>query len=970
MGAIMKRILLAVCIAWISAGVAVSGPGDLDPSFGVNGISSSGFTGYLGTAVFGIAVLSDGTIVTAGNLGLIGGFSISRYNSAGVLQTTQTFSGEISPAAMAVQSDGKILVAGTEYPGNDSDFVVYRILTNDTLDTTFDGDGKKYVDFGGEEQLCAIALQSDGKILAGGNRGADLAIARLNSNGTLDSTFDTDGKITTDSGEEDTFNALAIQSDGKIVAGFRLSPGTEIDMAVIRYNTNGSVDNSFGASGIAIANISSFDVPSGLTIQTDGKILQSGYVLATSLDFAVVRYNTNGTFDTTFSGDGKFYADFAGQGDAPYAVAIQADGKILIVGVTQQSGPYYPLLLRITTAGVPDTTFDGDGFLMPLSTAPGFEPCIAFQTDGKIVLGGSISDGNDTDDLVQRLTTTGAADTTFDGDGMLTREQTGPADDIFADAVIQKSSRIVAAGQTTDSNTVGQIALIGYQLDGTVDPAFGNGGKVVVGLPDSVHVLEMALQKDGKIVVLGQRVYDPVLARFNENGDLDTSFGGTGVVILDLDDAPTYFNEIAVQPDGKILIGGSVCASICKFALARVKANGTLDGNFGNGGSSSYNFGAYSDMYDLKLQMDGGIVAVGEYDGATDMFLVARFKSDGSLDKNFGGKGYVHVSFPDSEGQKAYAVALQPDGKILAGGFASFPESDDFALARLNSNGSLDTTFDGDGLVTTATLRSANEGWNSLVLQPDGMILAGGTRTQDTKSEFIVARYNRDGSVDTNFGVGGFTSTSAGYDDDLEQVWMDPMGNLLAGGTSRTKSESGNFTLARFLDFTYLMNDDFEDGVLSWTTVSAWQESNGSFVSSGSLAVAAPPANWFPSGQSTCTQCTISVEFSTTAGAKSRISIEGWVNGPSRVQLVLKLEEGTCVLKQYVDDLKVASKKGTLSIAKNKLYRLDVRFDGSQFHVSSNGKELFAMTAASTPAGSVQLKTKNTTASFDSVRIW
>ena len=243
--------------------------------------------------------------------------------------------------AIAIQSNGKILVVGD----NMADFEVVRYNTDGSLDTSFDTDGKVTADIGTSttDTANAVTIQSDGKIIVAGSSGGmapnsgNFAVVRYNTDGSLDTSFDTDGKVTTDIGTSttDSGSAVAIQSDGKIVA-----VGTSSnDFAVVRYTTTGALDTSFDTDGKVTTDIgtSTTDTGSSAVIQSDGKIVVVGDNYS---DFVIVRYTTTGTLDTTFDTDGKVTTDIGtSTSDAGTAVAIQGDSKIVVAGRSGAGGP-------------------------------------------------------------------------------------------------------------------------------------------------------------------------------------------------------------------------------------------------------------------------------------------------------------------------------------------------------------------------------------------------------------------------------------------------------------------------------------------------------------------------------------------------------------------------------------------------------------------------------------------------------
>jgi uncharacterized delta-60 repeat protein/uncharacterized repeat protein (TIGR01451 family) len=304
---------------------------------------------------------------------------------------------------MAIQGDGKIVAAGVAVVSGNDDFALARYNSNGSLDTTFDGDGLVTTDFaGGLDVAWGVAIQGDGKIVAAGlavvSGAYDFALARYNSDGSLDITFDGDGKVTTDFGSDQAF-AVAIQGDGKIVAAGGAFVSDNQDFAMARYNTDGSLDTTFDGDGKVTTDLAGgFDQANAVAIQGDGKIVAAGLAnVSGAFDFAVARYNADGSLDTTFDGDGKVTTDLAGGTDQAFAVAIQG-GKIVVTGGAVVSGGEDFALARYNTDGALDTTFSGDGRVnTDFGSANEQARGVALQGDGKIVVAGFafVSGAND-----------------------------------------------------------------------------------------------------------------------------------------------------------------------------------------------------------------------------------------------------------------------------------------------------------------------------------------------------------------------------------------------------------------------------------------------------------------------------------------------------------------------------------------------------------------------------------------------
>ena len=396
-----------------------------------------------------------------------------------------------------------------------------QILDGD-LDMTFGTNGTVTTDFTNSiDYGWSIALQPDGKIIMAGasinNNGTDFVLARYNKNGSLDTTFDTDGKVVTDFGsEEDGGYDVAIQPDGKIVLAGSIFTEHGDNFALARYNRDGSLDTTFDSDGKVITAIGNFaDRGYGVAIQSDGKIVMAGVTLSIgSQDFALVRYNSNGSLDTGFGVDGKVITDL-GNNDRGNALIIQPlDGKIIVVGDSYDANNLYFALARYNTDGSLDTTFDNDGKVITTIGGWDFAIDVALQPDGKIVAaGGGDNISAYRDFVLMRYNSNGSLDTTFDTDGKVITDF-GRTDDGHA-VVIQPDGKIVMVGA---GNVLSTFALARYNSDGTLDNNFGTDGKVITGIGSSSVAYAVALQPDGNIIVAGSSYngsdLDFVLARY------------------------------------------------------------------------------------------------------------------------------------------------------------------------------------------------------------------------------------------------------------------------------------------------------------------------------------------------------------------------------------------------------------------------------------------------------------------------
>jgi uncharacterized delta-60 repeat protein len=389
--------------------------------------------------------------------------------------------------------------------------------------------------------------------------------------GDLDPSFDGDGLVTTNFVENRSglAHAVALQPDGKIV----VAGDSASDFALARYEADGSLDPTFDGDGKVMTNFNSDDYSTAyaLALQPDGKIVAAGYTIVSNHDFALARYNVDGSLDVSFDGDGKVTTDFNGNStDRARDLVLQADGKIVVVGDIFNSPNSYDIVLaRYNSDGSLDSTFDGDGVT---SIEKGAASAVALQSDNKIIVAGVSSNGSNSDFALIRYNIDGSLDSTFDGDGrVLTNFSSNNYDAAYALA-LQPDGKIVAAGYSTDSSNH-DFALARYNADGSLDPSFGQEGKVTTPIGSSYDFgYALALQPDGKIIVAGSSYNDNsafALARYNTDGSLDSHFGQDGKVITQITNGTDRIDALILQPDNKIVVAGITEEYTLDFTVAR-----------------------------------------------------------------------------------------------------------------------------------------------------------------------------------------------------------------------------------------------------------------------------------------------------------------------------------------------------------------------------------------------------------------
>jgi uncharacterized delta-60 repeat protein len=376
-------------------------------------------------------------------------------------------------------------------------------MASGDLDTSFAGSGKKTISFGGVDSANVVLVQPNGRIVVAGDGGLPPAfcVARLRSNGLLDTTFGSNGKrVIRFGGEQEGAFGAALQPDGKIV----LVGDSDFRVAVARLKPNGSLDATFSGDGRKTFSWGPIGRATDVLVLPNGKLLVGGFSGPETGNVQVARLNANGALDTTFGTGGIATADFGGD-DFGLAMARQANGRILIAGLSRPTeigaGTGGAIVARLRAGGALDPDFDGDGRLMFGTRSLS---AVLVQPDRRIVVAGNAD--NLQTMTVNRLRPNGSPDTTFDGDGKVTIDF-GPLSDLANDAVLQPDGKIVVVG-----SSVGGVAIARLNPNGSPDATFGAAGKAIVGFGAATFGKAVALQPNGRIVVAGQRTGNDVFA--------------------------------------------------------------------------------------------------------------------------------------------------------------------------------------------------------------------------------------------------------------------------------------------------------------------------------------------------------------------------------------------------------------------------------------------------------------------------
>ncbi len=399
-------------------------------------------------------------------------------------------------------------------------------------------------DFGGDVGAAgySVAVQADGKLVVAGGSNSGFALVRYHANGSLDSSFSGDGKLTTAIGfNYDVGNSVAVQADGKILVAGESDNGVNRDFALVRYNTDGSLDSSFSGDGKLTTPIGSYDDNGqSITVQTDGKILVAGESWNGSRnEFALARYNLNGSLDNSFSSDGKLTTTIGSSGDHGQSVTVQSDGKILVAGESWSGSRSEFALVRYNSDGSLDSSFSNDGKLTTaIGSSDDHGQSVTVQADGKILVAGYSSNGNNSDFALARYNSDGSLDSSFSGDGKLTTA-IGSSYDASRSVIVQADGKILVAGLSVNGG-YSNFALVRYNPDGSLDSSFLRNGKLTTDFGGDDVGYSVTIQKDGLIAVAGTSNDNFALVRYNPDGSLATHSGNP----------PSYFeNGAAITVD-------------------------------------------------------------------------------------------------------------------------------------------------------------------------------------------------------------------------------------------------------------------------------------------------------------------------------------------------------------------------------------------------------------------------------------
>jgi uncharacterized delta-60 repeat protein len=729
-------------------------PGNLDLSFdpGSN----------LGGDVFASAIDSNGKLLVGGMFGTVRGGvrkNIARLNLDGTMDPTfdPGAGADNNVYAIGLQSNGKIIIGGDFMTVNGSPQPrLARLNIDGSLDQSF----RPLIDSG----VRSILVLSNDQIVVGGNfiqvNGAfRQSIAQLNADGTLDGAFDAGYVFGI------VFSILR-QPDSKLVIGGSITVNGTNNSHIARLNANGSQDDGFNVKSVS-------SLISSMVLQPDLKIIIGGNITSINGNTRsnIARLNPDGSLDTNFIGRAS---------DIVNTLALQSDGKVLIGGYFSSiNGTNRGRLARLNPDGTLDGSFNADTFYFGGVTDVS---SILVNSNGDILVGGQFATiGGAPRNGIALLDSSGSVQSGFMPNGGINQSVNSIA--------VQSDGKMVIGGYfsavgNTNRNNIARLNADGT-LDTTFDPGSGANGNIWC----------IRLQTDGQILAGGNFTFVSGnirnhIARFNSNGNLDLTFNAN---------PSDTVSTIVQQPDGRILIGGTftILALTNRHYVARLNTNGTLDTTFDTiSGPDAF-------VKCIALQPDGKVLVGGLFTslGGTNRNHIARLNANGQLD----------LTFDSGNGANNWvqALAVQPDAKVLIGGsFTSINGTNRSGIARLLASGGLDVDFDpGAG---------PNGSASCIALQPDGKIVIGGTFSAVSGvPRNRIARLNSDGSLDLSFDPGGGAAGS-----DVPAIVLQPDTKILAVGAFEMFGGRAMWSVARLFGDGPRLGIDRSGPcvILSWAT--------------------------------------------------------------------------------------------------------------------------------------------------------
>ncbi|WP_339888194.1 T9SS type A sorting domain-containing protein [uncultured Flavobacterium sp.] len=714
--------------------------GSQDNSFVISTLSNSN--------IKSINIQPDGKIIIAGSFQYLNGNSganysdIARLNTDGstdltfnstIVNTVGGVSGSIINSSI-ILPNGKIIICGnfTTY-NNINAYRIARLNTDGTLDTSFNisGLGAQYgiTNYNSETDIKSLKLQPDGKIIVIGNFTAFNStvrnhIARLNSDGTIDLSFNSEIGLSFQSNEYIKANSISIQPDNKIIVGGQfITYNNSPAKGLVRINSDGSIDNTFnvGNGFILQGNLvtgNTYIYPGEVIkteIQPDGKIIVGGDFIKIdqTLIRNLARLNTDGSLDLTFnnfSGPSNIFFPPSSGNITGKISTLFLDNQNIFIGGSFDFYNYTHIgsFTKLNSNGTVDFDFNKNNG--PNHTVK----CTKIQSDGKIIIGGIFTryNGADTKAIV-RVNEDGSIDQSFNiGSGAVANTNIQARNFSYINSIIiQSDNKIIAAGHFDFFNNTAKSSIVRLNADGSVDNTFN---PILPLYTNSIN--KIILQSDGKIIVKSNNT----LFRLNSDGSNDNSFNH-----ITINSSYSNQNSVILKNDGKIIYTDG-------NSIKRLNANGSID--------TTFNIVSVCCVFSIEVNSDDKLIIAGDFSSVNNVsvYKIARLNPNGTLDVTFYPNGFYC--------DKILTTKILSNGKILLGCYGNSSQTIQ-SLILLNSNGSFDSNFNiGTGFAFASI--DAEHSIYDINIQDDNKILVGGSFTAyNGVNQNRILRLNNSGSL-------------------------------------------------------------------------------------------------------------------------------------------------------------------------------------------------------------------------------
>lgn len=777
----MKSVLiLAAAVAFLWA-VPAAAQLDLQTSFGVDGLAALQGAGPNDESIVDMRVdASDRIVFVFTGFGSSGvgrflpdGSLDPDFGDGGIVFL------RFSAAALAIQADGGIVVGGasTDALGVDT-WRLARLLSDGSVDNDFGSNGEvDFVWFGANDEINALAVDANGDIVVAGrafdpSAGSGLAVAIFNSVGqVLHQRFT---KVI--AGNADWCEDVLVQGDGRIVCVGLTRNFDAARMIALRYEDDLVIDTSFGINGVALVNTtaSEMEAQSG-ALTASGQIVMGGWVdrPVEGLNLAIVRLDSDGSVDTSFGVAGLVETQIINESSDDVTDLMVVGTDLVVAARSEDLGDF--AVLRFDVNGDPVTTFGTSGRVQ-VDFNGMFDAALSVAMhQGEILIGGGVRSAlqSESNNLgLLRLLQNGNLDSSFADAGLLDLGLTGPARTIVQDAAARADGGIVSAFWSGSSFSARDFGLIGTRADGEPDPDFGDEGFARLDFDNAEDTVEaVAVQPDGRIVAVGAvkpsgstQGTDFGIARFMADGSVDSDFGSNGRVMVDLDGSTDTARAVHLLDDGKILVAGEgqFFDGGGDLVVIRLLADGTLDTTFGDAGIARGDSGASFEFGNAITVMQDGTIVVGGT--ASSDFVMAAFDADGSTATGFGTNGIVTLDFA-GEFDTIQALLTVPNWngqgeRIVAAGSRRTGSSTltaDFAAAMFTTTGALETGFGNAGTVIFDIVAGGRDEATDAILWQGALVLTGFSLDVNSQNstDFAIVGLDLNGQTLEDFTVDG-----------------------------------------------------------------------------------------------------------------------------------------------------------------------------------------------------------------------